>query len=53
MQRHESLVEDAKKWLSQYKKEAQNCNIGVRSCEGTREIAQEELVNELKLTTLW
>lgn len=53
MKRYKSLMEDAKKSSSQYRKEAENCNIGVRTCEQARERAQQKLVEERKLTALW
>ncbi|TYK10217.1 DUF1068 domain-containing protein [Cucumis melo var. makuwa] len=53
IEHYKSLTVDAKKSSSQYKKEVENCNIGVRTCEEARERAQEELVEECKLTALW
>lgn len=53
MKRHKSLMKNAEKSSFQYKKEAENCNIGVRTCEQARERAEEEIVKERKLTALW
>ncbi|KGN66106.1 hypothetical protein Csa_007705 [Cucumis sativus] len=53
MKRYKSLIVNAKKPSSQYKKEAENCTNRVRTCEEARERAQEKLVEECKLTALW
>ncbi|KAE9593666.1 hypothetical protein Lal_00036443 [Lupinus albus] len=47
------LIMDTRKTFSHYQKEAEKCNVGVETCEEARERAESELIEELRLSTLW
>ncbi|XP_004494644.1 uncharacterized protein [Cicer arietinum] len=47
------LVINARNTFSQYKKEAEKCNLGMETCEEERERAEAEVVEERRLTALW
>ncbi|KAL4628310.1 hypothetical protein ACB092_05G228100 [Castanea dentata] len=44
---------EAKKRSSQYQKEADKCNMGMETCEGTREKAEAKLAAQKKITAMW
>ncbi|BAT90323.1 hypothetical protein LR48_Vigan08g129400 [Vigna angularis] len=44
---------EAKKFASQYQKEADKCNSGMETCEEAREKSELALVEQKKLTALW
>ncbi|KAL6005107.1 hypothetical protein ACLOJK_005668 [Asimina triloba] len=44
---------EAKKMTSQYQKEADKCNSGMETCEEAREKAEEALLAQKGLTTMW
>ncbi|GFP88843.1 hypothetical protein PHJA_001028000 [Phtheirospermum japonicum] len=53
LQRTKVLIMSAKRTSSHYQKEAEKCNAGMETCEGARERAEVELIEERKLTALW
>ncbi|KAF2287961.1 hypothetical protein P3X46_008470 [Hevea brasiliensis] len=48
-----TLVMDARKASLHYQKEAEKCNAQTETCEGARERAEAELVEEYKHSALW
>ncbi|XP_021766674.1 uncharacterized protein LOC110731149 [Chenopodium quinoa] len=44
---------EAKKFASQYQKEADKCNSGMETCEEARERAEEALEAQRKITAMW
>lgn len=53
-QRHvDRALLEAKKRSSQYQKEADKCNMGMETCEGTREKAEATLAAQRKITAMW
>lgn len=46
-------IGNARKASSHYQKEAEKCNLGIKTCEEARERVEAELVFERRLSALW
>ncbi|XP_047940104.1 uncharacterized protein LOC125187537 [Salvia hispanica] len=46
-------LREARKSASEYRKEAEKCNVATETCEGARERAALLLTREKKITALW
>ncbi|KAJ7978026.1 DUF1068 domain-containing protein [Quillaja saponaria] len=53
MEHTKGLIMDTRKSSYLYQKEAEKCNVGIKTCEEARERAEAELIEERKITTLW
>lgn len=49
----DSALLDAKKLASQYQKEAEKCNMGMETCEESREKSQAALQAQKKISAMW
>ncbi|GLJ26535.1 hypothetical protein SUGI_0513870 [Cryptomeria japonica] len=52
-QKADMALLEAKRFASQYQKEAEKCNAGMETCEEARERAEATLIAEKKLSELW